>query len=363
MTETVEKLARVRKYLKAHNLDGVVFLTRANFAWLSGGGDSHVVSQQELGFGALVVTAKAAWLVANKIEIDRLHTEENLTAFTPKPFPWIQPMAEALAKLLPEGVFASDLPGGALTALPGDFVYECRAQLSEHEIRRYKALGRDCALVLETVARQLQIGDSEHQAEGDMARHLLARSIQPYVLLVAYDDRIKRYRHPTPTANHLRKMAMLVICGQRGGLIACLTRLIHFGALPQELANRHEACLRVEAAFWAATKVGATYGDIYQTGCDAYKKEGFPKEWELHHQGGPCGYAGRDLLAVPNEPHLVLDKQAVAWNPSITGTKSEDTFIMDGTQRLVLTATSPDWPTSKVSALGESFVRPLILVR
>jgi Xaa-Pro aminopeptidase len=363
MSETVEKLARVRKYLKTHDIDGVVILSRANFAWLTGGGDSHVVSQDGTGFGALVVTQKLQWLVANKIEMDRIANEEPTMAFTQKVFPWTQPMPEALEKMLPEGKYACDLPLGKLKPLPGDFVYECRAQLCESEIRRYKALGRDCSLVMETVARQVSIGDSEHQAEADMSRHLIARGIQPHVLLVAFDDRIKRYRHPTPTANHLRKMGMLVICGQRGGLIACLTRLFHFGPLPPELTNRHEAVCRVEAALMAATKPGVAFGDVLKAGIEQYKKEGFAKEWELHHQGGPCGYAGRDFLAVPEEKHPVLDKQGVAWNPSITGTKSEDTFVVDGAGRTVITACSPDWPTIKVNAGGESNVRPAILVR
>ncbi len=363
MSESVEKLARVRKYIKAQGLDGLVLATRANFAWLSGGGDNHVVSQADVGVGALVVTAKQAFLVANKIEIDRLATEEPLSAFTPKPFPWIQPLGEALEKVLPSKKFACDIPMAGLKPLDGDFVYECRAQLTEPEIRRYKAVGRDCSLVMETVARQTQMGDSEMQVEADMAKHLLARGIQPYVLLVAFDDRIKRYRHPTPTANHLRKMGMLVICGQRGGLIACLTRLIHFGALPADLAKRHEAVCRVETAMWAATKVGTEYGKALQAGLDQYKKEGFPKEWELHHQGGPTGYAGRDFMATPGEKRLVLDKQAVAWNPSITGTKNEDTYIQDGATRTVVTACSADWPTIKVTAGGETLSRPGILVR
>lgn len=363
MSETVEKLARVRKYIKAQGLDGIVLSTRANFAWLSGGGDNHVVSQADVGVGALMVTAKQAFLVANRIEIDRLSNEEPLSAFTPKPFPWIQPISEAIEKLLPSKKFATDVPMAGLKPLDGDFVYECRAQLTEPEIRRYKSVGRDCSLVMETVARQTQMGDSELQVEADMARHLLARGIQPYVLLVAFDDRIKRYRHPTPTVNHLRKMGMLVICGQRGGLIACLTRLIHFGALPPELAKRHEAVCRVETAMWAATKVGTEYGKALQAGLDQYKKEGFAKEWELHHQGGPTGYAGRDFMATPGEKRLVLDKQAVAWNPSITGTKGEDTYIQDGAARTVITACSADWPTVKVTAGGETLSRPAILVR
>ena len=49
-------------------------------------------------------------------------------------------------------------------------VEKLRAALGEPEIRRYKALGRDCALVMETVIRQLTPGDSEYQAEADLAR-------------------------------------------------------------------------------------------------------------------------------------------------------------------------------------------------
>jgi Xaa-Pro aminopeptidase len=365
MSETVEKLARVRKYLKAHNLEGVVFHSRANFAWLSGGGDSHIVSQSERGFGALMVTAKSAFVVANRIEIDRLTHEEPLAAFTPKTFPWTQSMEAALVKLCNGKKFASDDPEATgLNALPGDFASECRVQLTESEIRRYKALGRDCALAMETVARQLQVGDSEHQVEADLARHLLARGIQPHVLLVAFDQRVQKYRHPAPTAKHLAKCGMLVVCGNRGGLIANITRLFHFGPIPADLLHRHEAVCRVDLALWNATRAGVAWGKVLQAGIDQYATEGFAKEWELHHQGGPTGYAGRDIVVTPDEKRQVQDQQAVAWNPSITGTKSEDTFILDGGKAVNITASSADWPTIKVQLPGGAAVaKPGILVR
>jgi Xaa-Pro dipeptidase len=364
VSESAEKISRVRAYLKQHKLDGVVFATRANFAWLSGGGDNHVVSQTEGGVGALVVTAKQAWVIANRIEIDRLKSEEPLTAFTTKTFPWIESMKSALADVLPKGKYASDDASTGLAGLPGDFVNDVRAQLSEAEIRRYKGLGRDCALVIETVARNLQVGDSEHQAEADLARHLLARGIQPYVVLVAYDERIVKHRHPTPTAKHLRKHAMLVVCGQRHGLIANITRFVHFGAVSPDLLKRHEAVCRVETAFWEGTVTGKTWGDAFAAGLAQYKKEGFAKEWELHHQGGPTGYAGRDIIVTPGEKRKVLDRVAVAWNPSITGTKTEDTFILENGVRTVITSGSDHWPTLTVkSPSGASIVRPSILVR
>lgn len=371
MTETAEKLVRVRAYLKQHKLDGVVLGSRANWAWLSGGGDGHIVSQTDEAFGALAVTARGAYLVANNIEMARFVKEEPVAAFTPKEFPWTTPMSAAVAKLAGAKVssWASDVPGmTGVRALPGDFA-ACRAQLTEPEIRRYKALGRDCSLVMEMVCHALHTGDSEHQVEGEMARHLLARGVQPHVLLVAFDERITSYRHPAPTSKHLKRHCMLVICGQRHGLIASLTRFVHFGPLPKDLAARHEAVCRVEGAYWEATVPGAAYGAIVDAGIAQYKKEGFAKEWTLHHQGGPTGYAGRDFVAVPGEKRTVVANQAVAWNPSITGAKSEDTFVIegsakDGWRQSVVTECSEEWPTVTVTtASGAKLTRPAVLVR
>ena len=366
MTETADKLARVRAWLKAAKADAAAFTSRANFAWLTGGGDSHIVSQSERGFATLLITAKGAHLVTTTIEHARFVNEEPVKGFTGKPYPWTQPLPQAIAAALggKTGTLVSDDPaatGGH--PLPKGF-YELRAALGEPEIRRYKALGRDCALVMETVIRQLTPGDSEYQAEADLARHLLARGIQPYVLLVAFDDRIAKYRHPRPGSSHLRKQAMLVVCGQRHGLIASLTRLVHFGQPSADLLKRHEAACRVEAALWEATVPGTAYGTVLKAGIEQYKREGFAKEWELHHQGGPTGYAGRDFLATPDEKREVIDRQAVAWNPSITGTKTEDTFLIDGGARHILTAASADWPMLTVlSPKGDRFTRPSILVR
>jgi len=365
MSETAEKLTRLRKYLSAKKLDGIILSSRANFAWLSGGADNHVVSQSEKGVGALVVTAKQALVVANKIEIERLSHEEPLSGFTAKSFPWIEPLGEALPKILTGKKFAADdAAATGFPELPADFVASVRASLTEHEIRRYKALGRDCSVAMETVARQVQKGDSEHQVEADVARHLLARGIQPYVVLVAFDQRVAKYRHPVPTNNHLRTHVLIVVCGQRGGLIANLSRCVHFGPISPDLIARHQATCTVEGALWDATVPGKTWGDALTAGIAMYKTVGHAKEWELHHQGGPTGYAGRDLIVTPDATEKIQDKQAVAWNPSITGTKSEDTFIIDGDKKVVITVCSPDWPTVTVKVpKGGTHVRPDILVR
>ena len=103
-------------------------------------------------------------------------------------------------------------------------------------------------------------------------------------------------------------------------------------------------------------------GDIYAEGQKAYASVGFKDEWRLHHQGGSCGYLPRDVFASPGEPVAALADQAFAWNPSITGTKSEDTILcrQDGPEVMGM---SDNWPRINVQWNGKKLARPDILVR
>ena len=130
MPDRKEKLNRVRQYLKIHRLDAVVFQTRANFAWLTTGGDNHVVSQSEMGFAALVVTARSLYLLTTNIEAERFKNEEPVGDFTIKSYPWTGSLDEALLKLLGKKKAATDAPVAGLPPLPGDFNDSVRAQLT-----------------------------------------------------------------------------------------------------------------------------------------------------------------------------------------------------------------------------------------
>lgn len=375
--ETRMKLERLRDYMAEHRLEGVVFTTRANFAWLTAGGDARVVAQSELAFATLVVDARRVVLLATEIEIDRIQHEEPVRGFTRRAYPWTRPLADELARVrgTTRGTWVADHAATTgLAPLPGDFVMTCRAPLLPSEIARYEALGHDCASAVESVCLTVEPGDSERDVEARVAGELLVRGVQPAVVLVAADQRIRNFRHPIATDRALRRHLMIVVCGERHGLVASLTRFVHFGALPKELAARHESTCRVEAAMWEATVPGTAYGAVVSAAQRQYAKEGVRDEWLLHHQGGPTGYAGRDLVATPDERRPVLLHQAMAWNPSITGTKSEDTFIVmpsessdrrgTGVRRLVVTESSPAWPRVTVTTPGGArLARPAIVVR
>jgi hypothetical protein len=56
----------------------------------------------------------------------------------------------------------------------------------------------------------------------------------------------------------------------------------------------------------------------------------------------------------------VAKGQVYAWNPSIRGTKSEDTILVSDTGNEILTVI-PNWPVVTVQSEGQTFLRPAIL--
>ena len=153
---------------------------------------------------------------------------------------------------------------------------------------------------------------------------------------------------------------MVVICARRQGLIASLTRIICAGAIPDELRRRTDACARVNARLYAATRPGANGSELYRTAAEAYAEVGFPGEEHLHHQGGAAGYRTRDWVAHPASAERVEEFQAFAWNPSITGTKTEETCVAALDAVEILTTTT-GWPQIPINIEGREYLSPDVL--
>jgi Xaa-Pro aminopeptidase len=146
------------------------------------------------------------------------------------------------------------------------------------------------------------------------------------------------------------------------GLGCFATRLVHFGEPPTELRDRHASCCYVDACLNLETVPGADVATIFRKATAAYEETGHADEWRLHHQGGSTGYAGREYKAHGEIEETVLTNQPFAWNPSITGTKSEDTIITTESGQRFLTDPA-GWPTLTVQYEGTTLERPDILVR
>jgi antitoxin VapB len=252
--------------------------------------------------------------------------------------------------------------GLGLPALPAGFG-KLRWSLTDMEVQRYRLCGQLTSSAIEAACRQIQIGDTEFEIAARLEFEVQRSGASNYVTLVATDRRVFEYRHPIPTAKKLEKYAMLVVCAEYRGLIASCTRFVHFGAISEEIRQKQQAVCNVDAAVNLATKPGRTLGEIFADLQAAYAQNGFADEWKLHHQGGSTGYAGRDVMGTPGCAEVVLNNQAFAWNPSITGTKSEDTILVSEHGIELITQASAAWPKVTGRCGAGELARADILVR
>jgi Metallopeptidase family M24 len=357
------KVGRIRMVMRYHAVEGMLLSKRSNFAWLGCGANSRVFAGTDIGVGSLLVTFDDVYLISNNIENERLMAEElEGLPIHSEQFPWSEDncskIIERLIKGAPYGTDTFFTGGDYL----GEELSEQRYELTTGDVSRYLKLGQDCEAVVSQACRQLSPGDSEIEISAALTHAAIVRGIHVPVSLVAADDRIMKYRHPMPTSKPIDNIVMVVMAGERGGLFCSLTRFVHFGEPSDELKHKHQAVCLVDATLAHNSTVGKPYGDVLQAGLDAYAEAGFGEEWKLHHQGGPTGYMPRDFKVVPKESRKVHINQAVAWNPSITGTKSEDTLLVSEDGIIYLTA-AKDWPMVDIELDGKTYRRSDILVR
>ena len=337
------KHERLVEWLKGQGLAGILIRRNENVAWVTGGAvELRVLTPGETGVASLLVTATGnRYYFTTENEAPRLHDEEfGALDFEPVLFPWWADDTAGAAAKLAGGLLGSDTPGAGLTLVN---LAPLRAALSETEIARYRWLGAETADATVEALHEVEPGLSEYDLESITAAGLLRRGILPSVYLYAVDDRILKYKHAVARGKRLKEYAMLNLCSRKWGLAISITRFVHFGALPADLAHRFEAAAQVNAALLNATRVGATSAGLFKVAQDAYAAQGFPGEERFHHQGGPTGYGEREWVATPQGTEVVVNSQAFAWNPSIRGGKTEDTVLLrDGViENLTATPTLP----------------------
>jgi Xaa-Pro aminopeptidase len=356
-------IRRVRQLLKERSLDALVVSLQHNFSWLTGGGNCHVGLATRDGAARLVITLDEAYLVANNIETPRLLAEEiDSTLFKSRVFNWYEgDFSDLVEELVAGRTIGSD------TSVPGTVLLESelgilRSVLGPEERERLNTAGRLVGEALGQVCKELVPGDTEYELAGQLAGALFARELTPTVLLVAGDERVSRFRHPIPTNKEVEKYAMVACVARYKGVQAAATRLIHFGPLDDELKRKHQAIVQVDATLIGDSVPGRRLKDVLSSGIKIYEKMGFGEQWKLHHQGGIIGYWTRELIAKPNTDLKIEVNQAMAWNPSIAGTKSEDTILVTNDGPQIVTTTS-QWPLIEVHTENGTFLRPDILIR
>lgn len=362
--EIEEKERRVRTFLRSKNLKALLLKRQANFSWMTCGGLNLVGITTELGATTLLVTEEAKFLISNNIEGPRMVEEEAVEkqGFVVKTFPWYEDReASVVRELVGEGPLGSDVPFPNAVTMTEE-IARLRYSLTPEEVDRYRWLGRRVSEALEKTMFETKPGEKESEVVARLCGELWKDRIDPITLMSAADERIFRYRHPIPTEKRVERYLMVSVNARKWGLIVSLTRFVHFGGMPTELKERYEANVDIDCTMMAHTRPGVLAKEVLQKGIEAYEKKGYPEEWKLHHQGGSIGYTGRDYRTHFGTSDIVQENQAFTWNPSLTGTKSEDTIL--ATSKGIEMITYPVlYPTLSLTVGGISFVRPAVLVK
>lgn len=367
--EIAEKVGRLQRFMAAEELDGVLLTQVRNVCWLTAGrADTQIVLNKDVGAASLLVLKDGSkHLLCNGSEAGRL-MDGSLAGlgYTLHLFNWYEanPVRDVRGDVLrgvSAGRIGSDAPFPGTVPLPDRF-RRLRYRFTDGDLERYRWLGAQATEAVEAVCRRLEPGLGEFTIEAMTAAELRSRGLLPTVLLIAVDERIAKYRHALPAGAVLRKYAMVNVVAEKWGMPVAVTRFVHFGPLPEDLRDRLEKTARVNARFEAATVPGQSCAVIFEACKKWYAEAGFPDEWQKHHQGGAIGYDDREYVIYPGIQETVQERQPFAWNPTITGTKVEDTIVAFADHVEVVTKTK-DWPVIRVELDGKIYEQPAILVK
>lgn len=362
--ETTHKVAAVRKLMQSLGLKAVLLKKQSTYSWLTAGGMNAVAINSELGVSSLLITEKEKYVLTSRIESARAMEEEKLEdfGFTLLEYDWFEPKElELLKGVVPDLKAGSDIDAYGLKNVDWE-LKRLRYSLLPEEIDRYLWLGEKLSEAIESVMMEAPRGCTEAEMTGELTRRLWKHRIDQVGYQAGADERAFKYKHPIPTEKKIDRHLLFNVMARKWGLTLTITRMMSFGKVTDEIRKQFNDNLLVENSMIAATRPGAVSGDIFRMVCDLYDKLGYQDEWRRHHQGGSAGYELRDYICTRDTKEVVQDNQAFCWNPSISGTKTEDTFIVKG-DGLVFVTKPITFPTEEQTVAGLKLVRPAILER
>lgn len=356
-TDAALKRERVREFLDQHNLEGVLISRWDNFAWVTSGGDNHVLKNSEVGVGHIAITRDRHYLLVHSMDAARLYEEQvpgqkyELVSLN-----WFQGDPRSAAVELVNGKWAADTDfNGQVVNLNHALSY-LHYPLTELEMERCRWLGEQVGKILCRVALEIQPGQKEDEVASYLCSECLKRGIELDVLIVGSDERIFHYRHPLPTSKKIERYVLIHPAARRWGLHANVSRSVYFGTPSNEVIRAYRAAAELEACLLERLKPGLAFSEIFNWQKEKYAELGFPDEWKNHFQGGPTGYVVVDALR-HTTPSKVQVNQAFDWFITVTGGKVEELVLLSKHGVEIPSFQSP-WPSYQTNQICNGFNVP-----
>ena len=258
-------------------------------------------------------------VAADSSDCPRMEAEQNALGAKGMLIPWYESFEAHLKDYIGDRTFASDTGIVGTDNVQSDLI-NVRMQLSEKERKRYRKIGQECAGIVEGVAMNARPGQTEQEIADKIRTGCIANGIS-------------------------------------------MTRMVYFVPVPEEIKGRMQKTQKIFAAMQNLMKDGMSYQTYFRKIQELYAKEGCPEEWKMHHQGGPPGYGCREFVVTPVIGGRIRNNQAYAWNPTIVGTKCEETTFLTDNGVEIFTRTKV-WPCSMIETkYGSCSVADILYIK
>lgn len=356
------KEERIQAFMKAQGYDAIVIATQPNFAWISGGGNSRIVSEINMGEAVLVFTATKKICVALSMDAPRIAAHElNGLGFEIVTIKWYEGSRDEYVTDFIKGLKAlSDYPLEGAICNPSEF-YKLHFPLTKYEIERYRVLGREVEEILWDISQNIWPGMTGNEVKTLLICEYAKKEMTVPVIIIGIDEEISSWRHPLPHDKSIKETIMIVLIVTRGGLNVPITRMMQFGEVPEEMRKKFNDICTIAADTILSCKAGVKFADVSRRQKKLYEKLGYPEEWEKHFVGGVTGYVFSDGSLWNDEDAVMTDGMTFNWYTTITGVNLEDTMITtkDGFEYFTVNGI---WPVIKVTTEKGTIEIPDILV-
>jgi len=390
------KVDRARRFFLQEGLTGLILADPANVSWMLGGDVPDSGFPPGSGAPAFLVADKKVYLVATDPELQNLTSRQAKSLVVGSiSLYWTEALANRglfleAQRLCPRVVGTDTMPLAAppLSLIERRLLYGDKAEEKKEadpvtdrlrllgskmrnlrlpylpqEIERYRALGRQLAQVCETVARQVQPGQSDFEIAALASRELIRQQLQPVEIRIALDESAVNFSTVSLRGDTLAQFAQISLTARKAGLHASVSRLVHFGAVPDKLARRQDGVTKTMAGLVEALKTGQKVAEVIKPIPPPGGKEKLSKAWQGLPLGWATGYQAKEFILSARGEEFVDEGLVCVLLPQLEGGRLEETVRLEASGFEILTPPGADWPVLELTVRGKPLRLPGILVR
>ncbi|WP_300365313.1 Xaa-Pro peptidase family protein [Brachyspira sp.] len=349
-----EAIERLRDYIDSNDIDAVILNRRSSFAWFSQC-ENSMNFYTDFGLGYIYVDKNDAFYYTSNNEAPRIEREIFKGSIAVKSFSWVDGPAKNVSKLIKGKKVNADF---SFNGVNEDFanIKKLRYSLFDDQINTAIELGKTSASILEKTMKNIKPGLTEYQIEAEIRYAFGKENIELPVLLIACDDNLNVYRHPLATFKIANERFIAVLCPRYKGVVIALSRIVYFRKRTEEEKKRDETICKINNLLMNETNIGMNSKALWDFMVKTYKEENVETEYLNHHQGGAIGFESREWVLRPALEETIYKNQMIAYNPTLIGTKAEETLLILENSKEILTI-GKDFPT--LTHLGMTSTLPL----